>query len=140
PAQQAWALTAVARTVMAGGDVVRAESLARSISDPAQQAQALAAVARTAAAGGDVARAEGVARSITDPAQQAQALTAVARAVAAGGDIDRASRVLSEVLAVVSWQVPLSVMAEHWPSMVLRCADALSGNERSASQEQLQAS
>jgi len=65
--------------VVAAGDLDRAETIARSITDPYQQAEALAAVAQAVADAGDLDRAETIARSITDPYQQVEALAAVAR-------------------------------------------------------------
>jgi len=135
----------------------RAATVARSLTGPDEQAEVLAAVARAFAAAGD--RAAAVARSITSPGKRAEAPTlvaeaiaaadrdraatgawstispdeqvAVARAIAAAGDLERAGRLMGMVLAVASWRVPLPVLAEHWPQAVLRCADELSGNERS---------
>jgi hypothetical protein len=113
----------------------QAETVARSISyspgSTFEKARALAEVARAIAAVGDPDRAGTIAWSITEPDDQAQALAAVAGAIAAAGDPDRAGRLLGAVLAAASWRVSLSVLAEHWPQVVLRCADALSGNERS---------
>ncbi|WP_122980003.1 hypothetical protein [Actinoplanes teichomyceticus] len=103
--------------------------MARSITNPDWQAQALTAVVQ-AVAGTDPDRAETVARSIINPGLQARALAAVVRAVAST-DPGRAGRVLGEVLAADSWLALLSVLAKHWPQVVLRCVDALSGNERS---------
>jgi hypothetical protein len=128
----------VAGAIAAAGDPGRAETVARSIIRPFEQAEALAAVAGAIAATGDTERArqlaeqaETVARSITYPPEQARALTAVAEAIAAAGDPERAGRALGAALAVESWRVPLSVLARHWPQVVLRCADELSGSERS---------
>ncbi|MFI1997060.1 hypothetical protein, partial [Actinoplanes sp. NPDC020271] len=73
--------------------------------------------------------AETAARSIIRPDQQAWALVTVAEAVAAT-DPNRAGRVLREVLAVQPWQMSLAVVAKYWPGVLLRCVDALSGNER----------
>lgn len=55
----------------------------------------------------------------------------VAGALAAAGDPAQAGRLLGALLAVESWQVPLSVLAKHWPQVVLRFAGELSGNEGS---------
>ena len=77
------------------GHLDRAETLARSITNPYEQAQALAALARAAAQASDLDRAwalagqaEALARSITNPDRQAQALADLARAAAS--DLDRA--------------------------------------------------
>jgi hypothetical protein len=70
------------------GQPVRAEALARSITDPGARAHALAGVAAAAAAD-DLDRAERIARSITYPDERARALAGVA-AAAAAGDLDRA--------------------------------------------------
>jgi hypothetical protein len=120
------------------GQPARAEALARSITYPHTQAKALAAVAGAIATAGDpdrarqlADRAETVARSITNPHWQAQVLTAVAAAIATAGDPEQAGRLLGTVLVLVSWQMPLSVLARHWPQVVVRCVDALSGNDRS---------
>jgi len=60
-----------------------------------------------------------------------QALAAAAWAIAAAGDPERADRLLGALLAGEPWQVPLSVLVQHWPQVVLRLVDKLSGNERS---------
>ena len=77
---------------------IRADALARSITNPNRQAQAWTAMVEAVASAGEPGRvslladrAETAARSITDhPPQQAYALTALARAVARAGDPDRA--------------------------------------------------
>jgi tetratricopeptide (TPR) repeat protein len=92
-------LTALARAVAAAGDhvraqtlAVRAEAVARSITDRNRQAKALTALVEVVVAAGDFVRAEALARAIAHPFPypQARALTAVARAVAAAGDYVRA--------------------------------------------------
>ena len=120
----------MAEAIAAAGDHDGAETVARSITGSYQQAWALPAVAK-ALATGKPDRAETVARSTTDPDQQAWALTAVAGPIAGVGDRDRAGRLLAAALAVASWRVSLSVLAAHWPQVVLRYVDALSGNEHS---------
>ena len=96
------------------------------------QAEVLTVVAEAIATAGDHDRAENVARSLKDPDQQAQALTTVAEAIATAGDHDRAGWLMGGgVLAVASWQVSLSLLAGHWPQVILRHVDELSGNERS---------
>jgi HEAT repeat protein len=125
---QEQALVAAAEAIAAAGDPDRAETLARSLNN--RHARALAAAAEATVAAGDPDRAETLARSLNNPHAQAQALAAVARATAAAGDLDRAGRLLCAVLATASWQVPLPVVAEHWPQVVLRCVDGPFGNER----------
>jgi hypothetical protein len=77
------------------GQPVRAEALARSITDPYAQSRALARVAEAAAGGGDLHRAEQVALSITDPDEKALAVAVVA--AASGGDLDRAEQVARSI-------------------------------------------
>ncbi|MGI5238875.1 trypsin-like peptidase domain-containing protein [Dactylosporangium sp. CA-139066] len=79
------------------GQPIRAEALARMITDSGRQVQALIAVAAAVAGTGDqdraealVERAEAVARSITAPDGRALALSAVVTAVIGAGDVDRA--------------------------------------------------
>ncbi|HSV65024.1 MAG TPA: hypothetical protein VLJ59_03825, partial [Mycobacteriales bacterium] len=74
------------------GHISRAESLARSITDPGRQAWALAGLAQATAATGDLDRAETTAHAITHPYQQARALADLAQATAATGDLGRARR------------------------------------------------
>src|SRR5215831_3529124 len=74
------------------GNPIRAEALARSITDPSEQAWALAAVAEALAMGGDLGQAETTARAITDPYEQARALAAVAEPLAKAGDLEQARR------------------------------------------------
>ena len=83
------------------------------------------------AAAGDPDRAETVARSITTSSRQERVLTAVAGAIAVAGDLEGAGRLLGGVLAVASWPGLWSVLARHWPQVVLRHVDELSGNSRS---------
>ncbi|MGI5239348.1 hypothetical protein [Dactylosporangium sp. CA-139066] len=82
------------------GQPVRAESLARGITNPYRHAEALAALVRTLAEAGDADRArrlaadaEAIARSVTDPVRQAWALAGLVRAVAEVGDADRAEAI-----------------------------------------------
>jgi hypothetical protein len=137
PDRQARALVAVTQAAAAAGDHDRAEAIARSITDPDRQAEVLVAVTQAAAAAGDHTRArqlasaaEATARSITNPDRQARALVAVTQAVAAAGDHDRARRLLGAAFAVGSWLMPLPVLAEHWPQVVLRIADEVYGDDR----------
>jgi hypothetical protein len=76
---------------------IRAEALARSITDSYDQAQALAGVVRAVADAGEYDRAEQIARSITDPYGQAQALTVLARAVADTGDYEQAEQIARSI-------------------------------------------
>ncbi|WP_203684399.1 hypothetical protein, partial [Actinoplanes siamensis] len=76
-------------------------------------------------------QAEAMVRSVTTPSGRESTLVAVAGALAAAGDHDRAGQLLGGVLAAASWRIPLSVLADYWPQVVLRCVDKLSGNERS---------
>src|SRR5215831_10341000 len=78
------------------GNPIRAEALARSITDPSEQARALAAVAEALAKGGDLGQAEITARAITDPSVQARALAAVAEALAKAGGLDQAHRLANQ--------------------------------------------
>ncbi|MFI1988588.1 tetratricopeptide repeat protein [Actinoplanes sp. NPDC020271] len=138
PDEQARALTTLARAVAAAGDTGRArqfadraEIVARPIADRYGPPPSPAAVDEVVAAIGDPGRAEIMARAITHPGEREEALTVVARAFAAAGDRGRAGRLLAEVLAVASsWEVPLPVLAEYWPQVVLRCVDELSDDWR----------
>ena len=82
------------------GQHVRAEALARSITDPDQQAQALAAVAGALARAGQHEQALATARSITDPDQQALALAAVAEELAQDGQHELATAVAAQAETV----------------------------------------
>ncbi len=99
------------------GRPVRAESLARSITNPAGRARALAEVAGALAAAGQAeraleiaGRAQVAARAVTDPALRARALTGVAAALAAAGQPQQASEMISEATVAArsavdpSWQ------------------------------------
>jgi hypothetical protein len=86
------------------GQPVRAEALARSITNPDEKAWALGCLARAVAAGGDFDRArelaadaEQIARSITDLDIQALALGWVARAVAGAGDHDHTEQIARSI-------------------------------------------
>ena len=86
------------------GQHIRAEALARSITDPDRQAQALAAVAGALARAGQqeqamavAAQAETAARSIADPERQAQALATVAGALARAGQHEQAAIVARSI-------------------------------------------
>ena len=74
------------------GQHIRAEALARSITDPDRRAQALAAVAEALAKAGQHEQAAAMARSITDQYRQAQALAAVAEALARPASTSRPPR------------------------------------------------
>ncbi|GAA2369458.1 hypothetical protein [Dactylosporangium salmoneum] len=143
---------AVAEAVAAAGDADRAETIARTITNPGQQAQALTTVAKAVAEAGDADRAVIIARTITNRDQQAQALTTVAKAVAATGDADRAVIIahaitdpdrqvwtltavagcvgmprarhfLGLALSMGSWLTPLPILAQMQPHIVLQIAD-----------------
>ena len=79
------------------GQHIRAEALARSITDQSRQAQALAAVADVLARARQYEQAAAVARSITDPDQQAQALAAVAGALTRAGQHEQAAAVARSI-------------------------------------------
>ena len=106
------ALAAVAQAIATTGDTDRAETVARSITNPFGQARALAAVAQAIATTGDTDRAETVARSITDPFQQAQALAAVAAAIATTGDTDRAEAMARSITNPFGQAQALAAVAE----------------------------
>ncbi|MEX5638002.1 hypothetical protein [Parafrankia sp. FMc2] len=72
------------------GNLNRAETLARTITDPYRQAQALTTLVGTLATAGHHDRAETLARTITNPALQAQALTTLVGTLATAGHHDRA--------------------------------------------------
>jgi tetratricopeptide (TPR) repeat protein len=82
------------------GDLGRAGTAARSLTDPDWQARALTAAVEAFAAAGDSDQAETVARSITDPYWQALALTAVAETTATAGDTERARQLAERAEAV----------------------------------------
>ena len=75
------------------GQDIRAEALARSISNPERQAKALIAVAEARTEAGQYIQAAAIARSITNPDQRAQALTAVAQACALASQYEQAATV-----------------------------------------------
>jgi alkylated DNA nucleotide flippase Atl1 len=115
--------------VAGAGDRDRAEQIARSIAESDAQAWALAALGMAMASAGDHDRAEQITRSITDPDRQAQALTALAKTVG----LPSAGRLVGQALAVGSWLIPLTAMAELAPHVVIRVADTLCvGNRQSA--------
>lgn len=106
PDHQAPTLAVVTETLAQAGQLqqaeavaARAETIARSLTDPDQQAQALAALAR----GGQDARATAVARSITDPSERAKVLVAIGEALAADGDMKQARHVAAAACAVGRW-------------------------------------
>ena len=78
----------------------RAETVARSITDPYWQARALTAVAGALARAGQHEQAETMARSITDPDRQARALTAVAGTLAQAGQYEQAAAIASRAETV----------------------------------------
>ncbi|MFD8530497.1 hypothetical protein ACFV0L_24055, partial [Streptosporangium canum] len=85
------------------GNTVRAEALARSITNPRSQAQALAALVEALASAGEHDRArtlahetETIARTIPDPRAQVEASTALMEALASAGQHDRARTLAHE--------------------------------------------
>ncbi|MBR7826653.1 hypothetical protein KDK95_10095 [Actinospica sp. MGRD01-02] len=72
------------------GNRIRAESLARSITEPGRRGFALSQLAMWAAGIGDIDRAEVLANDVTFPEWQTEALTVIARAAADRGDTARA--------------------------------------------------
>ncbi len=85
------------------GQLIRAQALAISITDPVSQARALAQVAGALAEAGQYQQAEAAARSITDPVSQATALAQVAKALARAGETRFASRVAAATCVVGEW-------------------------------------
>ncbi|WP_194820891.1 tetratricopeptide repeat protein, partial [Micromonospora sp. S-DT3-3-22] len=111
---------------------IRAEALARSITDPNLQARALAGLAQAVAATGDHDHAEQIAHSITDPNLQARALADLAQAVAATGDHDRA-----RALATHAEQIARSITdpnLQAWALAGLARAVAATGDHDHAEQ------
>jgi hypothetical protein len=120
PGYQEEAWLAAIETVARVGDLDRAESLTRAITEPDQQARGLAAVAEAASHASDLQRArdlineaEHIASNIADSNRQSKALAAVARAAAAVADFDWAvsvansipeSRTLAEALIDIAGQ------------------------------------
>ncbi|MFI6959895.1 hypothetical protein ACIBJI_41335 [Nocardia sp. NPDC050408] len=123
--QQVWALASVAEVLARAGDIdragaliVRAEALARSLTQPShqdryyQRARALELSAQAAAealgfdraeAGakaGDLDRAETLADSLADSEQQARVLVSMAEAVARADDVDRAGALIVRAEAI----------------------------------------
>ncbi|MFC7279833.1 tetratricopeptide repeat protein, partial [Paractinoplanes rhizophilus] len=82
---------------VAVGQPIRAEALARSITDPYPQARALAELASTVAAAGEHERAEQIANSIADQDWRARALTDLARTVAAAGEHEQAKQIANSI-------------------------------------------
>ncbi|MEV0136375.1 hypothetical protein AB0H83_49135 [Dactylosporangium sp. NPDC050688] len=79
------------------GQPIRAETLARSITDPDRQTQALASLAWAVADAGEYERAEQIARSITNRYEQARALASLVRAVAGAGEYERAEQIARSI-------------------------------------------
>ncbi|WP_184971663.1 NACHT domain-containing protein, partial [Nonomuraea endophytica] len=75
------------------GNSIRAEALARSITDPDSQAQALMALGEALVGAGEFDHAETLARSITGPDSQAWALAALVKALVGAGEFDHARRI-----------------------------------------------
>lgn len=116
------------KAVAGAGDLDRAETLARSISDPDQQAEALTTLVEAVAGAGDLDRArdlanqaETLARSITDPHRQALALILIAEI----GEMASVRRLLARALSGASWMVPLDLLAAVEPTSLLAIADDL---------------
>jgi hypothetical protein len=78
------------------GQHIRAEALARSITDPDLQAEAAEALARA----GQHEQAAALARSITDPGRHARALAAVAEALGRAGQHEQAATVAARAETV----------------------------------------
>jgi hypothetical protein len=115
-------LARVARGVAQVGDVNRAESLARTVTDPRWQARALTGVARALAQAGDVDRAEAVARDTEAMAgaainpglrARARALASVAEMVAQAGDLDRAEALARTITDPDRQAWALAAVARH---------------------------
>jgi lipopolysaccharide biosynthesis regulator YciM len=81
----------------------RAETLARSITNPGRQVQALASLVTALVTAGELDRArrlvtdaETLARSITDPDQQSRVLDSLVEALVTAGELDRARRLVTD--------------------------------------------
>jgi tetratricopeptide (TPR) repeat protein len=104
------------------GNLNRAETLARSITDPSGQARALTEVAKALARAGDLnntrqvaQQAEAAAYSIINPSGpsgQARALAAVAVALAGAGDLDRAEALARSITGSDGQVYALAAVAE----------------------------
>jgi tetratricopeptide (TPR) repeat protein len=112
------------------GQPIRAEALARSITDPFSQAQALADLAQAVIDTGDHDRAttlaeqaETIAHTITDPYSQAQALTGLARAAADTGDHDRATTLAEQAETIAHTITDWDSRAQALTSLADAAAD-----------------
>ena len=109
----------MATAIAQAGDPDRAETLARTITDPGAQAEALASLATIAAQAGDPDRAETLARTITSPRPQAQALNGLAAAIAQAGDPDRAAHLLARVLVMDAPEILwIKTVSQFFPSAI----------------------
>lgn len=98
--RNAHAPCALAEVWARSANPARAESLARSITDPGRQSQALAALVRIAAKAGDVGWAKELAVSISEPVRRAEALATAAVAQANAGDSADARTLVDEAEAI----------------------------------------
>ena len=96
----------------------RAETVARSVTDPDRQARALAVVADVLAQAGRHDQAAAVARSITDPDRQAEAAVAMADALKVRGNTRQARHVASAACTVGRWTTVLGLVLSLEPSAV----------------------
>ncbi|WP_283134600.1 hypothetical protein [Rhizohabitans arisaemae] len=74
-------------------DLDKAETIARSITDPTSQAEVLSILVGSLAHARDLDKAETIARSITDPTSQAKALSHLVGALIQAGDLNRARQI-----------------------------------------------
>jgi tetratricopeptide (TPR) repeat protein len=93
------------------GQAIRAESLARSITDADQQTEALVSLVAALAEGGEHERAEQIARSITGADQQAQALVSLVAALAEGGEHERAEQIARSITGAYKQAQALTELA-----------------------------
>jgi hypothetical protein len=98
---------------------VEVGKIAREMADPSAPADTLVTLSRLAAEAGDTDRAVTAARGIMDPSERARALAEIAGQVG----MPAAGRLLAEAFAVGSWLIPLRVLAQLQPQIVLQIAD-----------------
>ncbi|WP_218154255.1 hypothetical protein, partial [Nonomuraea pusilla] len=120
------ALTELVRALANLGEHDRAETVARSITDPGSQAWALTELVRALANLGEHDRAEAVARSITDSLSQAKAIASIVNRNYAS----RSRQLLAWGLSRLNHVDLLGSIARIEPAAVRRLAQAMGQADR----------
>lgn len=119
-----WALGDLAGALGEAHDWERAETVARSITDPTKQSSAFAELSQVAADAGDLVHAEALVRSIVQPHARAVALADLAAFVLATGEPHRA-RELAEAAEYIAESIPgHGPQANIWADLAGVWADA----------------